>query len=466
MKANVAEALIVGTKYYGRVVAVRDRFCFVGDVRRGYETVAMKGDLWCREVLPMDAMVQIEGIEPDTERGEGYFRTDGHVLVMDKGAHVPVRIQEAAVVLRTLSMRRTAYHDAHAKPIDPAKVQKAAENGPFVTMLRPEMIEQPESLDMAKIAGQFLAQQFAPLEAIEVSFTIDPKEIDEKSEKKSLTEAAQDFRGQNMEGQAASLETEYENFQKLRRMLAAMHEQDALMMDSLVPIHHLVDILVTAPVWFIEGRDVIDNVDSGLAMDLGKMYFCQTLGSQEASWLYQIYNSRIRGFHRFSGRDIMKPRTRKLIPIAREVFDLVVIATPYHDIAGQEWQEAKWVRNPDPFLFGFSRYLPYAVLIDRWSGTGLFPNILDMIADTVDHLRTNGNVLENFPRNTIWYLGLNGTGDPHWRNLEPWVNGQQDKNTVLPKFASDLVTAFDEGRLFEFLRPKPTASVVPAPANN
>src|SRR3989344_1446325 len=133
MKSNVA-VLIVGATYYGRVVKIFDKSSFITDVKRGYNTVAMNGDVWCGYSLPMDAMVQFDGIEPDPERGEGYFRVTGEVILME-GSNVPATTKETAAVLRVLSAQRTEYHLAHAKNIDPREVQKAAENCPFASLL-------------------------------------------------------------------------------------------------------------------------------------------------------------------------------------------------------------------------------------------------------------------------------------------------------------------------------------------
>lgn len=59
----------------------------------------------------------------------------------------------------------------------------------------------------------------------------------------------------------------------------------------------------------------------------------------------------------------------ELIRQVRNLFDYLVIATPYHDIASKEWGEMRWVRNVDPLRFGFLRQVPELMFfLERWSG--------------------------------------------------------------------------------------------------
>jgi hypothetical protein len=81
-------------------------------------------------------------------------------------------------------------------------------------------------------------------------------------------------------------------------------------------------------------------------------------------------------FKEFSGRDIMPLYIVDLIKQVRHLFDYLVIATPYHDIASKEWSQMEfhWVRNVDPFLLGFVKQVPELVFfLGRWSGRALFP---------------------------------------------------------------------------------------------
>lgn len=96
-------------------------------------------------------------------------------------------------------------------------------------------------------------------------------------------------------------------------------------------------------------------------------------------------------------------------------------------------------------------------LLGRWSGTGLFPLVLDMVADTIDHLRLNADRLSGFPADIEWYQGqYTGTRtDPWLFRLEQESNtpsAVSPPNKILVPFAIEVVKAFDEGRLFDFLR--------------
>ena len=176
------------------------------------------------------------------------------------------------------------------------------------------------------------------------------------------------------------------------------------------------------------------------------IFFCNAVGTNSFSNLFQIYNRRIRGFARFSGRDIMPLSIAKLIGEAQQIFDYLIIATPYHDIAAKEWQ-APWQRNVDPFLVGFMHGVDYMFLLGRWSGTGLFPLVCDMVADTMEHLRFNKAGLSQIP------------GEINWCQAEsdwfPRLDSEAaSSNSVLEPFADQVLAAYDEGRLFSFLREK------------
>jgi len=81
-------------------------------------------------------------------------------------------------------------------------------------------------------------------------------------------------------------------------------------------------------------------------------------------------------------------------------------------------------------------------VLGRWSGTGVFPLLLDCIADTANFIQLNKHLLRNFKANTYWYKGDSSGGNclsdaaPH----------------KLEEFANNLLAAYDSGHLFEFLR--------------
>jgi len=137
----------------------------------------------------------------------------------------------------------------------------------------------------------------------------------------------------------------------------------------------------------------------------------------------------------------MPPSILKILTDAREKFDYLVIATPYHDVASREWADAKWLRNLDPFLFGFLKDQPeFMCLLGRWSQTGLFPLMGEMIADTMNHIRINKERLKNFS-NSYWYHGDAGSCLSSNLSVHPLI-----------KFADELLLAYERNLLFPFLR--------------
>jgi hypothetical protein len=118
--------------------------------------------------------------------------------------------------------------------------------------------------------------------------------------------------------------------------------------------------------------------------------------------------------------------------------------TPYHDVASREWSDPNWLRNIDPVMVGFIKGLPYMFVLGRWSGTGIFPLLLDCIADTASHLKLNKHLLKNFLFNSYWYKGMAG----EYEN----ILSENNNDNGLEKFADRLLLSYEKGLLFPFLR--------------
>ena len=165
----------------------------------------------------------------------------------------------------------------------------------------------------------------------------------------------------------------------------------------------------------------------------------------------------------------------ELIRSVRHLFDYLVIATPYHDIASREWAEVHWhwVRNVDPFLLGFVKQVPELVFcLGRWSGRALFPRIGDMIADTIDHLEKGKPLLANLNEGGgRWYKTEtrvdfeNTFVGPRLRPVESYSVPNEGlprskldrerwrkENHSLVRFANTVRGKFEEGNLFSWLR--------------
>lgn len=424
--------------YTGQVVSSGDGFSFLDHVKRGYETVNTGGDVFVPQTFQVGVFVEFDTLSPDPKR-DGKFRTESARII--NRALVTAGGQRMALDLYQRLTQRQIYH-VNAKRIDPAEAEKAAENAPFIDVLGAK-INMGEA-DVKDMAENFLKGLFANISSIGVSYSI-AGDVDINQESSSVDEARQLAKGMGMDGQAESIDQEYAKFMGIRKAFTLMHQNGLLSLESVVPLRNLPDLLVACPVWFISGKtcpwDQMDDGNPDFAPAL--RYFCDAVGTEAFSSLYQIYNRRVRGFQRFSGRDIIPVPIAKLIKEASQTFDYLVIATPYHDIASKEWA-TPWPRIVDPFLFGFMEGIDYMFLLGRWSGTGLFPLVCDMIADTMDHLRVNKGSLSKIPGRIGWYKP--GIG---WQNLS---DSSDETNNVLEHFADDVLKAYEERRLFAFLR--------------
>ena len=426
-------------KYTGQIVSVHDGYSFIGRVKRGYETINTNGDVFTPHEFTVGAMVEFTELITDPKR-PGKFRVESASVI--EGVLVESGKKSRVLALQSLS-QRSIYHIG-AKEIDPEKVKKAAENMPFAEMLsiHKGIIEETgQARDISEMAKEFLQATFANLNSIGVSYSI-AGDVNEEEEKNKVDDAIKTYRDNNMEGQVVSVEEEYTHFSGIRKAFIMMHQSGILSVETVIPIRYLPDLLVTAPVWFVHSKnndlsDLTDEVDPH--PDHAIKFFCDQVGTKEFAWLYQIYNRRTRPFKSFKGRDIVPLPLMDIMEQAKQVFDYTVIATPYHDIASREWVDPAWLRSIDPFLFGFMKGLPYMFLFGRWSGTGLFPLMCDMIADTMDHLRVNKEKLHNFPLDAYWYKG--------------GVRGDNNcLRVILNGFAEEVIKAYEENRLFEFLR--------------
>src|SRR3989344_2028 len=435
MEKKILEGeLITVPKYRGTVVSSHKGFSYIGGVRRGSETINTNGDVFVPQELLPGEVVEFDSMELDEKRtkpGEKKFRTELAVVVSSE--HVPGVIGSSpADIVLYASRQRSAYH-YNAKEIDQEKVRKAAENEPFIEMMglaRECAEEKIKERDIVTIAENFLKNTFASFSTMNVSYSIKGN-VKTDDEKKSIQAIAEEYEKAGLYAQKTSILQEYEYFSGVRDVFTLMEKEELLHMDAVIPIRHLPDLLVMAPVWYVDKKNLISS-------SLFIQYFCDEVGTKEFANLFQLYNRNCRLTENFdSRRDIIPVPIMKILEKAREIFDFTVIATPYHDLASEEWKTT-WTRNIDPFLFGFVRGLPYMFLLGRWSGTGLFPLMCEMVADTIEHLRQNYKALEKIAlgdNNTIYFYDI---GIKTWEG----ITGKQ-----LSEFAQNVVKAFDEGRL-------------------
>lgn len=117
----------------------------------------------------------------------------------------------------------------------------------------------------------------------------------------------------------------------------------------------------------------------------------------------------------------------------------------HHDKAGKDWEDIEWLRAIDPYILGFKKGIPFFFVLARFSDAGTFPLFNELVADTIEFLRTRKEKLN----------GFNRVETPYWCRA--------DKGQVMSTFNSlfgdylkehvdQLLSVFKEGNLFDWLR--------------
>ena len=166
-----------------------------------------------------------------------------------------------------------------------------------------------------------------------------------------------------------------------------------------------------------------------------------------------IKNLLLTGGHQVIGSTIVRDEpadVARVIREARTVFTHVVIMTPYHDVAGKDWQDETWLRSIDPYVVGFMEGVPYAFILGRFSDTGIFPLHSELVADTMAYLAANKGSLKNF--NSTEHGGVMHL-HAYWAGRESHLLGD-----LLIERVDELLAAFEAGKAFDWLRDEWTAS--------
>jgi hypothetical protein len=446
----------IGEFYTGTIVSAHTAYCYIGSVHRGYETIATNGDVFCPTgKFPTGTSVKFAELNSDPRR-PGKFRTE-QIEVLNTDLAIASSIETKALALINLTRPSDSPYHSMAKEVPHEDVEQAAKNMPFKEMLATFIRLTRHLDDSVEVADEFLRATFPSLGGFDVSFSVDG-DVDEAAEEQKIQEVIVGYTDAGMTGQVASLINEWTRFKGARKVFGLMKQNGLLRPDMIIPIKYLPEMLMACPVWYVVGKEGLPDLtrENDPHPDAAIQYFCDLVGTKNFAWLYQIYNRRTRPFSAFSGRDIIPPSLLAIMQSGRQMFDYMAIATPYHDQASREWADPKWHRNIDPFLLGFMKGLPYIFVLGRWSGTGLFPLFLDMIADTINHLRINKNLLGNFASSSYWYRGDKKNVNSNGMFIGDCLsNSRSPHNGVLVPFAEKVIVAFDEGRLFEFLREEP-----------
>src|SRR3989338_16641 len=246
---------------------------------------------------------------------------------------------------------------------------------------------------------------------------------------------------------------------QIQQVLSFMSTNDLLRPNTVIPLHLLPELYMAAPVWYFVPTEnhfaarhgsLWGNDDPQVGPDI--KFFCDVVPDSQ-NWidLFLLFNRRLRLISLYSGEEI-PPNIMELLPKAVEVFDYVVIMTPYHDVAGREWEDPAWQRAIDPYVVGFKKGLPFFFLLGRYSQSGVFPLLSELIADTIEYLRNVGDRLKVFngtnhggKQNSYAYWFVRN--ELHERSTNSSLLG-----TILKKQVEDMLAAFENGQLFDWLR--------------
>jgi len=438
---------IIGENYFGKIALVHPNYVFINSVKRGYETIATNGDVFCPipegSNFEIGQVVQFLEMNPDRDK-PGRFRTEKITLVQNS---IDLSTEEGRMnAIVKFSNLKSPYHQ-NKKIITEEDKNKAVKNKPLL-----EFVQQigyllnnsggynPE--DVVRLTEDFVSKTFSMLAPLNVKCSI-LGDVDKDAEQQKINETIDLYNTSGLTGQSDSLKKEYNQFKRVRDAFTLMHQNNLLNYASIIETKYLPELTMAFPVFFISGKKGINDstMNDDPKPDDAITFLCDCVGSQEYAYLDQLYNRRTRPLSGFTGKDIMPPNLVKILNEAKQLFDYVVIMTPYHDVASKEWSDPNWLRNIDPIMVGFLKGLPHMFILGRWSGTGVFPLLFDCIADTVNHLKINKHLLGNFKTNSWWYKGKS----------EGTVLSSS-KDNGLNKYVDKLLLAYDNGLVFQFLR--------------
>lgn len=341
---------------------------------------------------------------------------------------------------RSLYVPPTPAQRTLMKPIAPEAVEQVVVNRPMALVPRSTGGNTEDAAEITRRLMQRLFPQFAAINDGGVDMA------DERFDA-VIKQAIDDHKSLGMQDQATHMLGQANVYKGLRTLLRS--EEDLLKPETLIPIQYLPDLFMAVPVWYFwadqrtqqEAVEIKRSNDPRVHPNLQHM--CSLVPTDRWADTFLMYNRRMRTLNEYKG-DLIPPRIvarmRKMAPL----FDYMVIMTPYHDVAGQDWQNVQWLRSIDPYVVGFLKNIPLMFVIGRFSDSGTFPLYSELVADTIAFLRANIEKLR----------GFDGVDQPYWyRQGYPGgcLSGKQ-LGTRLIKHTRELLAAFDQGNLFDWLR--------------
>ena len=263
----------------------------------------------------------------------------------------------------------------------------------------------------------------------------------------AIAESQANLTALGMHQQLEEILSEVERFKKMKATLRMFYDEGLIRPETIIPVKYLPDLFVAVPVWYFwikpekaaEAEKIWKKNDPEPQSEI--RYFCNLFPNQAWAHTYQMFNRRMRSLTKYQGDKIPPFVSRKLCK-AMELFDFIVIATPYHEKAGQDWQDLEWLHLIDPYVLGFKVGIPFFFVLARFSDTGTFPLYNEMIADTIGFLQANMEKLR----------GFNQVNNPYWYHPDQSATSVQQLGTILIKHTHELIDHFEKGDLFDWLR--------------
>lgn len=391
-------------------------------------------------------------VELDETRKEGTFCAVNVIELVEQDL-LPAMVEPIpgfhVVVPEGASFKLSAYH-AQMKDVPPDVVAQVVANQPLPGIPRGDL--RLDSEETKKYLEAFLTWLFPSLVDYSADFNVG--QPDDTALDQTLRETIERHRSLGLTEQVAVLEAEVTRFGKVRSALNLLWADGVARPGSIIPIENLPDLFMAVPVWYhYMGNDQDGEaeaekglVDSDPHNHPRTIYFCDLIPTDRWADLFQMFNRRPRSIRHYKG-DIIPPHVARRLQSAAGVFDYLVIATPYLEEAGKDWQDFDWIRSIDPYVLGFIEGSPVFFVVARFSNSGTFPLYNELLADTIEFLRANHAKL----------AGFNVADRPYW-----YTRGQEREKASrffsgnlgdrLISFTRSLLEQFDQSTMFDWIR--------------
>ncbi len=392
-------------------------------------------------------------VVPDLRRYGDALRAIGALEVVEVDARELAVVgapSRAVTDPRRLYVPPTPTQARSMKPVAPEMVEQVIKNAPM-----PGISRQGGQSDMsaAEVTRRMLEGIFPNVPYFnDGDLTFDSTDGDIDAFLKDMEQGHNEL---DLRAQFAEIKKKMLEFKEVRNTLSSALEmasaEGLLQPDLMIPTKYVPDIFCAVPVWYFLSPGDKDSKAPDPQVHPNIKFMCDLVPHQRWVDTFMMFNRRLRTLGDYK-EDLIPPKVLKRISHMRQYFDHIVIMTPYHDVAGQDWQNLSWLRSIDPYVVGFKKGIPFFFILARFSDSGVFPLFHELVADTMTFLRTNKEKLKGF--NGPEHQPIR---DPYWHFAPGGQNfGRSTFNgplgTHLIKHTGQLLEAFDQGTLFDWLR--------------